>query len=582
MTLALTGHGVARGIVIGRCHLAERSELEIAEYQIEADDVAKEIQRFRRAVGAARRQLEQLAKRVDRNVGKAAAEIIETHIALLGDSSITETTETYIGERLCNAEWALQKQLETILAEFRQLADPYIRSRGEDVSQVVRLVQKSLRKQTAGKPFENIPDRLANTVVVAVELTPSELAVLHERGVAGIITEHGGPHSHTAILAGSFGIPAAMGLRRARSLLREGETLVLDGGFGTVYASPDQAIKDHFREVERDTRRFRQSLEAVRDLPSVSLDGQEISLQANAEREEEVNTAVSLGAAGIGLYRTEFLYLRGTLPDEDAQLAEYLSTIEMLGGRPLTVRTLDIGADKPNASLELSALPAAANPALGLRAVRLCLRDTDLFKTQLRAILRASAHGPVRCLIPMLTSLQEIRMVRALLEEAMEELDERGQRFDPDIPLGGMIEVPAAAMALAELGRHLDFVSVGTNDLLQYTLAADRVDEQVAHLYDPEHPGVVRLLRYVFGEAEALRLPVTVCGEIAGDRRYTRLLLALGLRSFSMHPGTLLEVKQAVRQTDILRARAALTQWLNSAGCERGRTLLQVLDESQL
>jgi phosphotransferase system enzyme I (PtsI) len=500
---------------------------------------------------------------------------------MLGDSRLHDSTEEHIRRELCNAEWALQMQLEQVLSEFRSLEDAYIRSRGEDVAQVVRLVQSKLNEEAADKPFENMPDRLAETLVISSELTPGELAILHERGVGGFVTEHGGPHSHTAILASSLGIPAVMGVRRAQALLREGETLVLDGRLGVVYADPDEAIRSHYHDVQRITRRFKKSLEAIRDLPATSLDGQPIGLQANAERTAELQLARDQGATGIGLYRTEFLYLQGAPPDEDSQLAEFAKAIELLGGLPLTIRTLDLGADKSTDYLDFAQLRSCANPALGLRAVRLCLRDTDLFKVQLRAILRASALGPVRCLIPMITNVQEIRMVRVLLDEAKEELESEVLAYDRRMPLGGMIEVPGAAMAIAELAPHLDFISVGTNDLLQYTLAADRVDEQVAHLYDPEHPGVVRLLRYIFREANAQRIPATVCGEVAGDRKYTRLLLALGLKDFSMHPGRLLEVKQAVRETDIPKARAALSQWFNTTPAETGMSLKQMIDDSQ-
>ena len=581
MTLALTGYGVSRGISLGRCHLAESNELEIVEYRIEKEEVDEEIQRYRLAIEAAKAELTELADRIKHGAAEPATEVIETHIMMLGDSTIRKSTEERIRNELCNAEWALQTQLEQILSEFRTIDDDYIRTRGEDVKQVVRLLQNNMNHPSAEKSLESIPDRLAETLVIAEELTPGELAILHERGVAGIVTEHGGPHSHTAILASSLGIPAVLGVRRAQTLLKEGETLVLDGGLGVVYADPDEAIRRHYHQVQRDTKRFRKSLETIRQLPAVSIDGTEIILQANAERAEELDSALQLGALGIGLYRTEFLYLRGAPPDEETQLAEYAAAVRRLNGVPLTIRTLDLGADKSTDSLDFAQLRRSANPALGLRAVRLCLRDTDLFKTQLRAILRASGMGPIRCLIPMLTSLHEIRMVQTLFDEAREELDERGQAYDADLQVGGMIEVPAAALALADLGRYLDFVSVGTNDLLQYLLAADRGDEQVAHLYDLQHPGVVRLLRYIFREARSQQLPVTVCGEVAGDRRFTRLLLALGLREFSMYPGRLLEVKQMVRSTDIPSSEAALRQWLEDAEEQTGKSLLQCLDESQ-
>ncbi len=582
MTLALNGHAVARGIAIGRCHQAERNEIEIGEYRIGPDEVDNEIKRYRKAVDSARDQLMELADRIKMTVAVPASEIIQTHILMLGDSTIRQNTEERIRREQCNAEWALQTQLEQVLSEFRNMDDDYIRTRGEDVTQVVRLLQSKLSDETASKPGYSIPDRLADTLVIASELTPGELAILHERGVAGIVTEHGGPHSHTAILAGSFGIPAVMGVRHAQGLLMEGEILVLDGGLGVVYADPDEAIRKHYQQVQRDTKSFRLSLEAVREEPATSIDGSAISLQANAERREELEQARDLHASGVGLYRTEFLYLRGEPPDEDSQFAEYSGAIRMLNGIPLTIRTLDLGADKSTDSLDFSQLRHGTNPALGLRAIRLCLRETDLFKIQLRAILRASVDGPVRCLIPMLTTAREIIMVRSLFEEAKKELDQRDQPYDPMLPVGGMIEVPAAAMALKELGRHLDFISVGTNDLLQYTLAADRVDEQVAHLYDPQHPGFVRLLRYIFREADSLGIPAGVCGEVAGDWRYTRLLLALGLREFSMPPSRILEVKQVVRKTHIPKLVAAFEAWIHSPGDDTDMSLLQILDESQL
>jgi phosphotransferase system enzyme I (PtsI) len=582
MTLALTGHGVAPGIAIGRTHLFEHNELEIVEYRIGKQDVETEILRYRNAVDAATLQLVELAERIVETAAEPATEIIQTHILMLRDSKIRKSTEIHIRRKLCNAEWALQFQLEQVLNEFRNLDDEYIRTSAEDVIQVVRLIQGKLNAESAGKPFENIPDRLADTLVIAAELTPGELAILHERGVAGIVTEHGGPHSHTAILASSLGIPAVLGVRRAQSLLKEGESLVLDGRLGVVYSDPDQAIREYYEKVQRETELFRQSLEAVRDQSSTCMGGEPVNLQANAERSKELRQAIECQATGIGLYRTEFLYLKGAPPDEETQLKAYRSAIQMLNGLPLTIRTLDFGADKSNDSLDFSQLRRSANPALGLRAVRLCLRDTDLFKTQLRAILRASAHGPVRYLVPMLTSVHEIMAVRTLLEEAREELDQVAQAYDPKMELGGMIEVPAAALAINELGRHLDFISVGTNDLLQYALAADRGDEQVAHLYDLQHPGFVRLLRYVLHEADALGIPISVCGEAAGDRRYTRLLLALGLRDFSMHPARLLEVKQVVRETDLASVSDAMTQWLKDSSSFNGSSLLQVLDESQV
>ena len=581
MSLTLKGHAVAPGIAIGRIHLAERNELDIVEYRIGRDDVENEIQRYRNAVDAARDQLVALAGRIDPKFAVPAVEIIQSHILMLGDSMIGESTEAQIRGELSNAEWALQSRLEQILSEFRSMDDEYIRTRGEDVTQVVQLIQGKLSDEAASKSFGHFPDRLADTLVIAMELTPGELAILHERGVAGIVTEHGGPQSHTAILANSLGIPAVLGVHEARSLLKEGSTLILDGSLGIIYADPDTATLERYRGIQQEAERFRQSLESLRDRSATSSDGEEVSLQANAELSGELQQSIDFGAKGIGLYRTEFLYLRGAPPDEETQLAEYRSAIEMLNGIPLTIRTLDLGADKSSDALDFSQLRRSANPALGLRAIRLCLRDTGLFKTQLRAILRASVAGPVRCLIPMITNVQEIQRVHELLAESKQELDGRNQPYDHDLQLGGMIEVPAAALALDQLGRHLDFISVGTNDLLQYALAADRGDEQLADLYDLQHPGVVFLLKHILKEADKLGIPVAICGEVAGDQRYTRLLLALGLREFSMHPARLLEVKQVVRNTHVAEAREAIRHWLDDPVLQAEISLLQLLDQAQ-
>jgi phosphotransferase system enzyme I (PtsI) len=579
--LTLKGHAVAPGVAIGRIHLAERNELDIGEYRISRKNVESEIRRYRNAVDAAREQLLGLTDRINPTVAGPAVEIIQSHVMMLGDSKIRKNTEEHIRQELCNAEWALQLQLERILSEFRAMDDEYIRTRGEDVTQVVRLIQGKLSDEAVDRPFENIPDRLAETLVIAEELTPGELAILRERGVAGIVTEHGGPHSHTAILANSLGIPAVLGVHDARSVLKEDDTLILDGGLGLVFANPDEATLEQYKGLQLEADRFRRKLVLLRDRPAISIDGVEISLQANAERSAELKQSVDVGANGIGLFRTEFLYLQGIPPDEETQLEKYRSAVELLNGPTLTIRTLDLGADKSTGALDFSQLRRSANPALGLRAIRLCLRDTGLFKTQLRAILRASGAGPVRCLIPMITSLHEIRLVHGLLKEAKQELDSRNQPYDPDMPVGGMIEVPAAALAIGDLGRYLDFISVGTNDLLQYTLAADRGDEQVAHLYDLQHPGVVRLLRFILGEARALDIPAAVCGEAAGDPRYTRLLLALGLTEFSMHPARLLEVKQVIRETHVATVRAAVEHWLEDPSGLQDTSLLQFLDHRQ-
>lgn len=585
MTLALSGQVVEPGIAIGQAHNIQRNEIEIGEYRIEREQVEAEVERLLHAAGEARDHLEALAERLAKAAGAPGHEIIHTHIAMLDDSSLVQASARHIREQLCNAEWALQLQLESLVGEFRAIDDAYIRSREEDVVQVVRMVQRVLAEEPTDRPLDEVPDRLGQTLVVATELTPNELAILHDRGVAGVITEHGSPYSHTAILARGMGIPIVMGVRRAQALITEGEQLVLDGAYGIVFADPEESILRHYLQKQSESDRYRRLLKRTRSAPARSLDGEAIALLANAERPDDIRRAKKDGAEGVGLFRSEYLFLQGEPPDEDAQLEHFRQALEALDGAPLTIRTLDAGADKPVRGLVLDDLHSPANPALGLRAVRLCLRQMDFFKIQLRAILRAAALGPVNCMIPMLTTDREVLAVRSLLDETRLDLEREGiAHGGRDMQVGGMIEVPAAALALERMGRHLDFISVGTNDLIQYALAADRVDESVAHLYDPLHPGVLYLLRHIFTTARRLQLPVAVCGEMAGDRRFTRLLLALGLREFSMQPRSLLEVKKVITETNIGAVRAALEDWESETGGRQAghASLASFLDQAQL
>jgi phosphotransferase system enzyme I (PtsI) len=583
VTLALSGQVVEPGIAIGQAHIIQRNEIEIGEYRIQPDQAEAEVERLLHAVQVAAKHLEELAGRLRKAAGVSGEEIIRTHLAMLEDSSLVQASAAHIREQLCNAQWALQLHLESLLAEFRAIDDDYIRSREDDVVQVVQMVQQVLAEEQPEMPLSEVPDRLGQTLVVATELTPNELAILHDRGVAGVITEHGSPYSHTAILARGMGIPAVMGVRRAQSLITEGEQLVLDGAYGILFADPEESILRHYLQKQSQSERYRRSLEATRSKPATSIDGKPICLLANAERAGDIRNALADGAEGVGLFRSEYLFMGGLLPDEEAQFDAYRDAIEALDGAPLTIRTLDIGADKQAHALAFDGLRNNPNPALGLRAVRLCLREMELFKVQLRAILRAAALGPVHCMIPMLTTDREVLAVQSLLDETRLELQREGIAHGADhMLLGGMIEVPAAALALERMGRHLDFFSVGTNDLIQYALAADRVDENVAHLYDPLHPGVLHLLHHVFETADRLNLPVSVCGEMAGDRRYTRLLLALGLREFSMQPRSLLEVKKVINETDIAKMRNALARWEAGDAPPETGSLSQFLDQAQL
>lgn len=581
MTLALSGHMVEDGIAIGRAHNLQHNEIEIGEHRIGKKRVTAEIVRLRRAVAEARDNLVALAGRVQDSVGASASEIIRTHIMMLEDSSLLDGAIAHIERKLCNAEWAMQLQLEALLEDFRAIDDEYIRSRGEDAGQVVRMVQQALAAEDEAPGLGEVPDRLGHTLVIATELTPGELAALHERGVAGVVTEHGSPYSHTAILARGMGIPTVMGVRRAQSLVTEGEQLILDGHYGVVFADPEESILRHYLQKQSESRRYRQALDSLRTRPAASLDGCPITLMTNAERPEDMRQAIADGATGVGLFRSEFLFMHGDPPGEEAQLAYYREALAALEGAALTIRTLDIGADKTADLIDFHSLRSNPNPALGLRAVRLCLREVEMFKIQLRAILRASAEGPVRILIPMLTTEREVLAVRSLLAETRAELDAEGHGYDAEMLLGGMIEVPAAALSLDSLARDLDFISIGTNDLIQYLVAADRVDEHVAHLYDPQHPGVIYLLGHVFDTAQRLKLPLAVCGELAGDRRFTRMLLGLGLTEFSVQPRALLEVKKVINETDVGRAREAMQRWRSGEDQDRFASLVQYLDHSQ-
>ncbi len=556
MTLALTGTGVMSGVAVGPAHLLIRSELEIQEYQVPDDAREQEVERFQSALGEARRHLQALADRLRRTAGSGAEEIIRTHLHMLDDAVIADDTESTILEQGCNAEWALQMQLEHIVAEFRSLDDEYIRSREEDVIQVVRLLQRTLSEAAEAGDAHESSLKLNGTIVVARELTPGDVALLSEQEVAGLVVARGSAHSHSAILARSLRLPMIVGIPSALRILQENEPLILDGHYGAVFATDDETIQRHYHQKQRKSRRYRLSLDQYREHDCITRDGIKVELQANAERGDEIAEALNCGIQAVGLYRSEFLFTQDQLPDEETQYGYYRKAVEHAGGKPVTIRTLDLGADK--AWGPARQLISGSNPALGLRALRLCLRQPEMFREQLRAILRASADGPVRVLIPMLTHPAEMQSVRRILAQCREELDKRGQAYDSNLPVGGMIEVPAAAMAIDHFSESLDFLSLGTNDLIQYLLAADRVDDQVAHLYNPLHPAVIRLLGDALQSAAECGVPMAVCGELAGDARYTRLLLALGLRVFSMHPSYLLEVKRTIIETDVSVARQHL------------------------
>jgi phosphotransferase system enzyme I (PtsI) len=540
MSLALSGIGVSRGVAIGKAHIILRGSIEVLESAIPEHLIEDEIARFLSAIDSARQQLQAIQERIPANTGVDIAAFIETHLLMLDDATLVSTPVDLIRERGCNAEWALKLQRDAVVNVFEQMDDAYLRTRRDDIDHVINRIQRILLDSGQGETIV-----LENSIVLAYELNPAETMLLEHQGISAFATECGGPLSHTAILARSMQIPAMVGTHGLQHYIRDGETIILDGLQGVLIAGADERTLDYYRE--RQEQEYQRQIELARltDIPAVTRDGTPIRLMTNIELPEDIDAVSRASANGVGLYRTEFLFMnRPKPPDEDEQYDCYISVIEALKGKPLTIRTLDMGADKQIGS-------NCSNPALGLRAIRFCLKDRSRFRPQLRAILRASAHGPVRLMIPMLSNTQELHQVLSLINDTKIALQRESLAFAPDIKIGGMIEVPAAALTAADFASHMDFLSIGTNDLIQYTLAIDRVDDEVNYLYDPLHPAVLRLIKMTIDAGKAADIPVAMCGEMAGDPRYTRLLLGMGLSEFSMHHTALPEVKRVINSSSI-------------------------------
>jgi phosphotransferase system enzyme I (PtsI) len=541
--LALHGTGVSDGVAIGKAFVLQRELPEIPEYVIPREYIEEEVTRFQRAVEASRRQLMTIREHIPANAPPEATSFLDAHLLMLDDKMISQAPIEAIRKHQYNAEWALKTQSEILSAIFEQMDDHYLRNKKTDVNQVVNRIQRNLLQQN----YDEHEKMAEGEIVVADDLTPADTVMLKHNRVRAFVTSLGGPISHTAILARSLGIPAIVAAHSASRYVSPGEELIVDGKHGMLIIAPDRAIVDEYRRRQKDIARKRRELNLLRTSRAITRDRHRVALLANIELPADVRAAAQAGADGIGLYRTEFLFMnRPEPPNEEEQFRAYTKVIKSLPGKPVTIRTLDLGADK-QVDGGRAGTAITVNPALGLRAVRLCLHDTSLFRPQLRAILRASAFGKVRMMIPMLSGQEELFQVLDLIEETKSDLKRERIKFNPKIPIGGMIEVPAAAVAADLFASHLDFFSIGTNDLIQYTLAIDRVDDAVNYLYDPLHPSVLRLISLTIQAGKRARIPVAMCGEMAGDPRYTRLLLGLGLAEFSMHPATLLEVKKIVR-----------------------------------
>lgn len=574
MSFTIHGIGVSGGIAIGHAHLVSHTKLEVAHYDVPEAQLAEETARFDRAVNTVRSELEGLRGAVPAGAPAEFGAFIDLHLMILGDTTLSVAPRAIIENERCNAEWALKMQTDELLQQFDAIEDSYLRERRTDVIQVAQRVMKALSGQPGYVP-PPAGDSDRNLVLVAHDLSPADVVLFKQHQFASFVTDLGGATSHTAIVARSLNIPCIVALHHARQLVRENEIIIVDGTQGVVIIDPDPRVLAEYQLRQREFGLERQKLKRLRDTPARTLDGADIELYANIELPGDVALAVESGATGIGLFRTEFLFLnRPDLPDEDEQFEAYRKVMEEMGGKPVTIRTYDLGADK---QIDDTAR-LAPNPALGLRAIRLCLTEPKRFITQLRAMLRASNYGKMKILIPMLMNASEVDQALLLLDQAKHSLDAEGIAYDRNIPVGGMVEIPAAALALGLLTKRLDFLSVGTNDLIQYMLAIDRTDDTVAHLYDPLHPAILTLLAHIFATADKARIPVAVCGEMAGDVALTRLLLGLGLRQFSMHSAHLPDIKQRVLKTSLADTRPIAKKMLRATDSAKLRGMLDKLN----
>jgi len=573
VSFTMHGIGVSGGIAIGHAHLFAGMSAEVDHYEIDAAIVPSEQRRYDRAVKDVREELARLTESVLHSTAAELAPFVNVHLMLLEDDAFSQAPREIIREQRCNAEWALRSQLDELLAQFSGIEDPYLREREDDVRQVAERILLALsgtQRRSLMKPV-----REDASILVARDLSPADVILFREHPFSAFVTDLGGATSHTAIVARSLNIPAIVALHLARTLIREDELVIVDGTQGVVIVNPDRHVLQEYRLKQNQARLERDKLKRLKTAPTATLDGTMVQLHANIELPSDIETVKASGAAGIGLFRSEFLFMnRRDLPDEDEQYEAYREVVEGMKGLPVTIRTLDIGADKPLDGDQ----HVPVNPALGLRAIRYCLAEPHIFNTQLRAILRASRHGKVMILIPMLTTWHELQQTLAAVNLAREQLRDEKVKFDEYTPVGGMIEVPAAAIALPMFVRKLDFISIGTNDLIQYTLAIDRSDDRVAHLYDPLHPAVLNLIAGVIRTAQQHEKPVAVCGEMAGDVELTRMLLGFGLRSFSMHPAHLLAVKQRVLTTSLPEIAPVVARILRADDPEKMQALIERLN----
>ncbi|OYY50579.1 MAG: phosphoenolpyruvate--protein phosphotransferase [Methylophilaceae bacterium 17-44-8] len=575
-SFSIHGVGVSSGIAIGRAHLVSNALLEVVHYQLKPSLIDEEIQRFSDAIQTVKHNLEVIREQLPKNAPAELDAFISTHLAMLNDRSLSEAPKDIIRNEQCNAEWAIKQQMDDIVEQFEAIEDAYLRERKQDVVQVVERIIKVLLGHPSQSPNQSVEKQQQEnaTILVAHDISPADAIQFKQHQFAAFITDVGGVTSHTAILARSLNIPSIVALQRARDLINDGEVIIVDGSVGVVIVNPSKEVLAEYELKQDQWQLEQQKLQRIKSTKAVTMDGTGIELHANIEVPEDVISVKASGATGIGLYRTEFLFMnRREMPDEEEQFIAYKHVAEAMQGMPVTIRTLDLGADK---QMNPDTVSNCANPALGLRAVRFCLAEPHIFHTQFRALLRASHYGQIKILIPMLSNLTELRQSKLLLERAKESLRKEGTPFNKEIKIGGMIEVPAAAINADAFAKELDFLSIGTNDLIQYTLAIDRTDDAVAHLYNPLHPAVLKLIQMTIQAAEKYKINLSICGEMAGDIKLTRLLIGMGMRQLSMHPSNILSVKQQILHSQMSRLSKQVKKLLHLKEIEKIE--LQVLE----
>ena len=561
MSIILNGIGVSRGIAIGSAYVYVRATTEATEYHVPAKYHEKEIERLRQAVHDSSVQLNEIKTKIATDTPEDILAFIDSHLLMLEDPAFGEGAEAIIREFSCNAEWALQVQCDRLVQVFDDMEDPYLRTRKDDVVHVVQRIQHSLME----KP-ESIsePVKLKGRIIISDDLTPADTLMMQHEKVAAFVTEFGGTLSHTAILARNLGIPAIVGVHNARQLIHPTEQLIIDGNYGVVIGDPDARSLKHYRKLRRQSDQRKRRLNELINKPAVTKDGVHILIHGNIDRPEDIRKLKQYDNTGVGLYRTEMLFLENNEHvDEETQFKTYKRALFRLKGKPLTIRTLDLGADKEIQD-SMGQGPMAHNPAMGLRAIRRCLKEPETFIHQLCAIMRVAAYGDVKMMIPMMTSIDELDQVIALIDHARELLRQRKARFNDKIEIGAMIEVPAAALASDIFAHRLDFLSIGTNDLIQYTLAIDRIDDEVNYLYNPLQPAVLQLIKTTIDAGKKARVPVSLCGEMASDPKYTRLLLGMGLNYFSVQTNAILEVKNIINNSNASKLHNKVRKILRS------------------